>query len=57
MPNQFELIRLSHKVAAELRRVAAITEASELAAQLERMADEEETLATGLENAAKVVLA
>lgn len=57
MRNQADLILLSHKLTAELRRVAAATEDRELAIQLGRMADEEDALVAGLENATKVTLA
>lgn len=56
MPNHKDLVQLSRKIATELRRVAAATRESELAVALQRMADEEEVLAAGLENATKVEL-
>ena len=48
---QQDLIRLTRETAAKMRRIAATTKDADLAVQLQNMADEEDTVAAGLENA------
>ena len=52
-PWQEDVIRLTRETAAKLRHIAATTTDAVLAVQLQSMADEEDTVAAGLENASK----
>lgn len=54
-PRQQDLIRLTRETAAKMRRIAATTEDADLAVQLHNMADEEDIVAAGLENALQAV--
>ena len=50
---QLDVIRLTRETAAKMRRIAATTSDLDLAVRLRSMADQEDTVAAGLENALK----
>lgn len=48
---QQDVIRVTRETAEKMRRIAATTDDTDLANQLRSMADDEDTIASGLENA------